>query len=219
MLRRADSGLRGFLTFNRQLLVTGAIVACGALTSIPSLSASAEVLHEEHTVSKLQMFASPGGFYVRSADRDSFIVSSYTLVQWPLPPTTTMSDGFGFLSCAGCSTNHKGIDLTPGTGFPIQAVADGVVTEALSDVGGLGVHVIIRHAIDGQVFSSLSAQTLLGSLSLRVGDVVRRGQVVGNVGDTGSSIGPHLHFGILGADNIEIDPQAWLLAHANSPLA
>ena len=208
----------GFLNYNRSLLALGAAVACGALTSIPSLPASAEVLHEETVVSVLQEFASPGSFYLDPAARDSFIISSYSLVQWPVPPTTTMTDGFGFRSCAGCSTDHKGIDLTPGEGYPIEAVADGVVTEALSDAGGLGVHVIIRHVIDGQVFSSLYAHMIVGSLTLQVGDAVTRGQVVGNVGDTGSSTGPHLHFGILGADNIEIDPEAWLHAHANSPL-
>lgn len=218
ILRPVDAHHVGFLNYNRRLLAMGAVIACGALASIPSLPASAEVLHEEVTVSQLQAFAAPGSFYVRPAARDGFIVTSFSLVQWPVPATTTMSDGFGLRSCAGCSTDHKGIDLTPGVGYPIEAVADGVVTEALSDSDGLGVHVIIRHVIDGQVFSSLYAHMLVGSLNLRVGDTVTRGQVVGNVGDTGSSTGPHLHFGILGADNIEIDPEAWLHAHANSPL-
>jgi murein DD-endopeptidase MepM/ murein hydrolase activator NlpD len=208
----------GFLDFNRRLLAMGAVVACGSMMSIQSLPASAEVLHEEVTVSELQAFASPGSFYVHPAERDGFIMTSFSLVQWPVPSTTTMSDGFGYRSCAGCSADHKGIDLTPGVGYPIEAVADGVVTEALSDVDGLGVHVIIRHVIDGQVFSSLYAHMLVGSLTLQVGDVVTRGEVVGNVGDTGSSTGPHLHFGILRSDNIEIDPEAWLHAHANSPL-
>lgn len=208
----------GFLNFNRRMLAMGAVVACGALTSIPSLPASAEVVHEESTVTVLQSFVSPGNFYVHPVERDGFIVTSFTLVQWPVPSTTTMSDGFGFRSCAGCSEDHKGIDLTPGTGYPIEAVADGVVTEARSDADGLGTHVIIQHVIDGQVFSSLYAHMLVNSLSLHVGDVVTRGQVVGNVGDTGSSTGPHLHFGILGADGIEVDPEAWLHAHANSPL-
>lgn len=210
----------GFLNSDRTALVLGAVLACSALASIPSLPASAEVVHEEVGVSsvQLQAFTSPGSFYLHPAERDGFIVSSYSLVQWPVPPSTTMSDGFGFRSCAGCSSNHLGIDLTPGAGYPIEAVADGVVTVAASDAGGLGVHVVVQHSIDGQVFSSLYAHMVAGSLALQVGDVVSRGQVVGNVGNTGDSTGTHLHFGILGSDGVEIDPQAWLIAHANAPL-
>jgi len=218
LLRPVDRHHIGFLNSNRRLLAMGAVAACAALMSIPALPASAEVLHEETVVTELQAFASPGTFYVHPVDRDSFILTTFSLVQWPLPATTTMSDGFGFRSCAGCSEDHKGIDLTPGEGYPIEAVADGIVTLAESDTDGLGVHVVIRHVIDGTVYSSLYAHMLVGSLTLRAGDSVTRGQVVGNVGDTGSSTGPHLHFGILGADNIEIDPEAWLHAHANSPL-
>lgn len=208
----------GFLNLNRSTLALGAVLACGALTSIPSLPASAEVVHEEGAVSYVQAFTSPGSYYVDPVTRDSFIMSTYSLVQWPVPSSTTMSDGFGFRSCAGCSSDHKGIDLTPGGGYPIEAVADGIVTIAQSEAGGLGVHVVIQHVIDGQVFSSLYGHMQFGSLTLRVGDVVTRGQVVGNVGNTGDSTGTHLHFGILGSDGIEIDPQAWLLSHANSPL-
>lgn len=216
VLRPAVPRHIGFLNYNRTLLALGAIVACSLLASIPSLPASAEVVHEEGAISVLQTFATGGGYYLPPVQRDGFPITSFTLVQWPVPSTTTMTDGFGFRSCAGCSTDHKGIDLTPGTGYPIQAVADGVVTEALADSSGLGVHVVIRHVIDGQVFSSLYAHMQYGSLALAVGDTVARGQQVGTVGDTGSSTGPHLHFGILNADGVEIDPQAWLLAHANS---
>lgn len=208
----------GFLNYNRRLLALGAVAACGLLTSIQSLPAGAEVVHDEAAVSVLQSFDSSATFLPVIVQRDGFGITAYTLVQWPVPSTTTMSDGFGPRSCAGCSADHKGIDLTPGTGYPIQAVADGVVTEARSDIDGLGVHIIIQHVIDGQVFSTLYAHMQAGSLALSVGEAVARGQQLGTVGDTGSSTGPHLHFGVLGADGIEIDPQAWLLQHANSPV-
>ena len=218
VLRPAIPRHIGFLNYNRRLLALGAVAACGLLTSIQSLPAGAEVVHEEAAISVLQSYDSPATFLPVIVQRDGFGITAYTLVQWPVPPTTTMSDGFGWRSCAGCSADHKGIDLTPGEGYPIQAVADGVVTEARSDLDGLGVHVIIQHVIDGQVFASLYAHMQVGSLTLNVGDAVVRGQQLGTVGDTGSSTGPHLHFGVLGADGIEIDPQAWLLQHANSPL-
>ena len=218
VLRPAIARHIGFLNYNRRLLALGAVAACGLLTSIQSLPATAEVVHQEAAVSELQSYVSPATFLPAIVQRDGFGITAYTVVQWPVPSTTTITDGFGLRSCAGCSADHKGIDLTPGSGYPIEAVADGVVTEARSDLGGLGVHVIIQHVIDGQVFSSLYAHMQAGSLALNVGDAVMRGQQLGAVGDTGSSTGPHLHFGILGADGIEIDPQAWLLQHANSPL-
>lgn len=204
----------GFLNYNRRLLALGAIAATGSLMSIPSLPASAEVVAEEVETSTLQGFVAPTIIPVPVV-RDTFGMSSFTLVQWPVPSTTTMSDDFGFRSCAGCSTDHKGIDLNPGEGYPIQSVADGVVVEAASDSDGLGVHIIVEHVVDGVVYRSLYAHMLSGSLVLNVGDTVARGQQLGLVGDTGSSTGPHLHFGIL-SNGVEIDPEAWLHDHANS---
>lgn len=203
----------GFLTLNRKLLTLCAIAATGGLMSVPSLPASAEFDQPVEVVAA-QSFAAPT-VVAAPVVRDGFGVTTFTLVQWPVPATTTMTDDFGFRSCAGCSTDHKGIDLTPGQGYPIQSVADGVVTQAASDAGGLGVHIVVEHVIDGVTYSSLYAHMLSGSLSLQVGDVVARGQELGLVGDTGSSTGPHLHFGIL-LDGIEIDPEAWLHEHANS---
>jgi murein DD-endopeptidase MepM/ murein hydrolase activator NlpD len=52
-------------------------------------------------------------------------------------------------------------------------------------------------------------------MALSVGDTVTRGQVIGLVGDTGQSTGPHLHFGIMiGTETI--DPLPWIETHANS---
>jgi murein DD-endopeptidase MepM/ murein hydrolase activator NlpD len=56
----------------------------------------------------------------------------------------------------------------------------------------------------------------LGSLSLQVGDAVSRGEVVGLVGSTGQSTGPHLHFEIKLGGVTPVDPMAWLRAHVAS---
>lgn len=205
----------GFLNYNRKLLTFGAVAASGVLMSLPVLPASAEVIYEEVAVTTLQSFATPAAAALVPVQRDAFDVTVFSLVQWPVPSATQMSSGFGYRSCSGCSADHKGIDLNPGGGYPIQAVADGVVVTSISSNAGLGVHVIIEHVIDGQAIRSLYAHMQFGSSSLKVGDTVARGQQVGNVGNTGSSTGAHLHFGIL-QNGVEIDPRAWLLAHANS---
>jgi murein DD-endopeptidase MepM/ murein hydrolase activator NlpD len=184
------------------------------MTSIQSLPASAEVVIEDGAVSNLQSYVTPTKVAVAPIVRDTFGITVFSVVQWPVPSSTTISSGFGIRHCRGCSVDHKGIDLVPGNGYPIQAVADGVVTEVASSDSGLGVHVIIQHLVDGQVVSSLYGHMQFGSMGLHVGDTVKRGQQLGLVGDTGHSTGPHLHFGIL-VDGVEIDPYPWLLAHAN----
>ncbi|MEQ1736473.1 MAG: M23 family metallopeptidase [Rhodoglobus sp.] len=201
----------GFINANRRMLAMGAVCASGLLTGLYAMPASAEVVHEEVVVSQLQTYVAPP-IAIETVSRDDFTITDYTLVQWPVPPTTEMSSGFGFRSCTGCSADHLGIDLNPGNGYPIQAIADGVVVLAADDAGGLGVHVVIEHTVNGQVVRSLYAHMQYGSTTLAVGQAVSRGQQVGLVGNTGASTGPHLHFGIL-IGGVEVDPQAWLVAN------
>ena len=211
----ADARHRGFLGVRKRTLAIGAILASTGLTGIPALPASAEVVIAEAEVVQFQSFSTGSSAPIVGAVRDSFGVTTYSLVQWPVPQTTTMSSDFGFRSCAGCSSDHLGIDLNPGSGFPIQAIADGVVVLAEESSSGLGVQIVIEHTINGVVTRSLYAHMQFGSMTVGVGDAVARGQVIGAVGNTGQSTGSHLHFGIL-VDGVEIDPHEWLLANANS---
>jgi murein DD-endopeptidase MepM/ murein hydrolase activator NlpD len=101
---------------------------------------------------------------------------------------------------------HSGVDLAARTGTPIRAVADGTVVTA-GDCGGYGNCVIIDHGV--------SLATLYGHQSVVLvaeGQPVVAGQVIGLVGSTGKSTGPHLHFE-LRLNGIPIDP---LLALAPS---
>ena len=218
VMRPAPHRHVGFLSFNRRALTLGAIASSGMLMSIPALPASAESVVEEVQVANLQTYVAAATFAVPAVTRDAFGMTSFTLVQWPLPEGTTMSSGFGYRSCAGCSENHLGIDLNPGDGTPIHAIADGVVVEAVESDSGLGVHVIIEHEVDGQMVQSLYGHMQFGSLAVAVGQTVTRGQQLGLVGSTGQSTGPHLHFGIL-IGGVETDPYPWLLEHANMPFS
>lgn len=83
---------------------------------------------------------------------------------------------------------HKGIDYAAGAGTPIRAVGGGRV-EFAGTKGGYGKHVRIRHS--GAYGSSYSH---LQGISVRTGQVISQGQVVGTVGSTGLATGPHLHF-------------------------
>lgn len=84
---------------------------------------------------------------------------------------------------------HAGMDFTAKTGTPIHASGDGVVVYAEYGTNGYGMHVIVDHGFD---YQTLYAH--LSKLEVRKGQRVKRGDVLGLVGNTGLSVGPHLHY-------------------------
>ena len=147
-------------------------------------------------------------------------VAAAPSVVWPFPGSVPIAGGYGprVPPCAGCSSFHKGLDMNPGAGTPIRAVAGGVVRFASAyDNGGLGVHVIIDHRVGGRLVSSVYGHMVQGSLAVHQGQSVGVGQRLGNVGTTGQSTGPHLHFEILLGGVTPTDPYAWLTARAGRP--
>ncbi len=95
---------------------------------------------------------------------------------------------------------HAGIDFTAPEGTPVQATGDGKVVKAEHERIGYGNHVIIDH---GYGYTSLYGHML--SYSVKVGDVVHKGQTIGYVGDTGTSTAPHLHYEVRYKGNA-VDP-------------
>lgn len=130
-------------------------------------------------------------------------------IQWPFAVGVPISDGYG----PRWGSFHYGLDFTPGEGAEIQAVAAGTVRIANESGGAFGVHVMIDHEINGEVFSTHYAHMLYGSLQVKQGDVVQAGTVLGHVGDTGLSYGAHLHFEVF-VNGQRIDPLPWLREHA-----
>lgn len=130
-------------------------------------------------------------------------------IQWPFIVGVAMSSGFGMRN----GRMHDGIDLVPGAGAPIQAIADGTVRIATEAGGAYGVTVYVDHVIDGQVVTSHYSHMQYGSLRVTEGDTVKVGDIVGLVGNTGRSYGAHLHFEII-IDGATIDPLPWLQANA-----
>jgi len=111
------------------------------------------------------------------------------LFRFPLPAARVTS-GFGLRASpiTGRLERHAGIDLAAPTGTDVYAAREGVVTESGVDAT-LGQYVVIEH--DG------GWSTVYGHLSVRrarLNDRVESGMIIGNVGSTGHSTGPHLHF-------------------------
>lgn len=102
---------------------------------------------------------------------------------------------------------HRGIDVAAPVGTPIRAVQDGLVTFA-GVRGGYGNTVEIDHGDGGATLSAHQSELLVEQ-----GDHVGRGQIIGLVGSTGSSTGPHLHFEYTLADR-ELDPLTLLTVAA-----
>ena len=125
-----------------------------------------------------------------------------------LPITgAVISSGFGWRvhPVTGERRMHKGVDFAAPTGTPIFAAADGVVTEAGWTNGGYGNIVELRHS-DGSV--TLYAHT--SRVYVSKGQVVNRGQAIAEVGTTGRSTGPHLHFEVQPDGKNAVDPMDYL---------
>ena len=118
-----------------------------------------------------------------------------------------LASGFGVRMhpLLGYLRMHTGVDWAAPSGVPVVAAGRGRVSAAGSD-GAYGNRVIIDH---GGPWQTLYAQ--LDSFSVREGDCVRAGTIIGAVGSTGLSVGPHLHFEVR-RDGEPIDPMRLPLA-------
>lgn len=99
------------------------------------------------------------------------------------------------------STNHWGIDIAGQTGNPVYATDSGVVVYSGLNNSGYGLVVIIDH---GNGYQSLYAH--LSQINAGCGASVSQGAVIGALGSTGRSTGPHLHFEIMDAGGNRINP-------------
>lgn len=95
---------------------------------------------------------------------------------------------------------HTGLDFAAPIGTPIYATGNGTVIEANYDAGGYGYHVIIDH---GYGYQSLYGHMF--KIKAHLGQQVKRGEVIGWIGSTGKSTGPHCHYEVI-KNGDKIDP-------------
>lgn len=143
---------------------------------------------------KLAALAAAGG---APASNATWItpVSGYTL---------TSPFGMRLHPVLGVNRMHNGIDMACAQGTPIYATRAGTVTTASYQAGGAGYYVSINH-LDG--FSSIYMH--MTNYVVSAGQSVSQGQLIGYVGSTGISTGPHLHFGISYAGSY-VNPLAYI---------
>jgi murein DD-endopeptidase MepM/ murein hydrolase activator NlpD len=140
---------------------------------------------------------------------------------WPTDDKEISSDyGWRPRPCKSCSSDHKGIDFVPGRGEPVYAAMDGIVSR-VENGGGFGQHVYIEHIAnfndaEFQNWQTIYAHMEIGTApeNLRVGSIVKAGEIIGTVGNTGTSTGAHLHFELL-VEGENVDPEKYLLMYVN----
>jgi len=127
---------------------------------------------------------------------------------WPSDSSTRVTSGFGPRRSPGGvgSTNHRGIDIGAASGTGVLAAANGVVVRSGWN-GGFGLFILIRHGnMGGNNYYTVYAHNSQNLVS--AGDTVVQGQIIGRVGSTGNSTGPHIHFEII-RDGVHVNPMIY----------
>lgn len=146
------------------------------------------------TETRVYRFQDPEDDSIDYYDQDGKSIRQF-LLRNPVPNGKFRS-GFGMRRhpILGFSRMHTGVDWSAPRGTPIIAAGNGVVEKAGWDSGGYGNQTLIRHA-NGYV-SSYNHQSAIAK-GIKPGVKVRQGQVIGFVGTTGLSTGPHLHYELI----------------------
>lgn len=141
------------------------------------------------------------------------ILKKYTCAQDPVPASKNMASNYG-VPCLAWPTYgplfeyfskwHEGIDIASPYGTPVYAAYGGSIAymEKLELEWSYGWHVVIDHGNFYTLYAHLSR------IDVEVGDGIGQGDIIGRVGNTGRTTGPHLHFEVLRKETLpkETDP-------------
>lgn len=135
------------------------------------------------------------------------------IMQWPTISTAYITSPFGtrLHPIYGIMKLHKGIDIGGGVqvGDPIYAAADGVIIYSNYNDGGYGNMVMIDHGTDSNGVKIITLYGHGNKLLKNVGDVVKKGDIIMELGSTGNSTGPHVHFEVR-ENGVAVDPKKYL---------
>ncbi len=123
---------------------------------------------------------------------------------WPAKGFVTSGFGRRRAPLAGGTTMHKGLDISNRVGTPIRSPARGAVTFSGPD-GAYGICIIVDHGNGIATRYGHLQKTLV-----KPGDYVQRGDVIGALGNTGRSTGPHLHYEVI-LNGTPVNPMRYIL--------
>lgn len=153
------------------------------------LAAAPSVILMERS-SGQRIILNPGQDIVVALPNDRVESSASETLLYPLPAVFPVTSGFGMRvhPISGLASFHQGIDLGAPTGTPILAAYSGQVI-ASGYAGGYGKAVVLAHDD-----SRRTRYAHMSEIHVSEGDWINQGDIVGLVGSTGNSTGPHLHF-------------------------
>lgn len=123
-----------------------------------------------------------------------------------LPTRGWLSSGFGYRISpfTGTIQMHEGIDISNAVGTPIGAPADGLVVKVGREYG-YGKVLVINHG-----YGTITRYGHLHKTHVKIGQKVKRGDLIGEIGNSGRSTGPHLHYEVR-VNNVAVDPRKYIL--------
>jgi murein DD-endopeptidase MepM/ murein hydrolase activator NlpD len=162
----------------------------------------AQMEAEEATTAELQSELAS----ILASSNDSATYINTTGWVYPFTTNYSITSYFGWRThpVYGTTAFHEGIDIGAPSGTPVLSMGTGTVIKA-GVYGGYGNLVVVDLGLDANGNRIAAYYGHLSSISVSEGDIVTAGQVVGAVGSTGVSTGPHLHFGVMQNDSF-VDP-------------
>ena len=133
---------------------------------------------------------------------------------WPTLESSYITSPYGsrLHPIQGVIKNHDGIDIGGNTGDPVYAAADGIVIYSTFNTGGYGNMVMIDHGLNEEGVKIVTLYAHGNKLLKNVGDTVKQGDIVMEMGSTGNSTGPHVHFEVR-ENGTHVDPKNYLSAN------
>ena len=129
------------------------------------------------------------------------------------PVKGILTSGFGYRSdpVTHGRGDHQGVDIAAAPGQPVRASADGIVMRA-GTIGGLGKAIYLAHG-----YGVTTRYGHMSKVEVRPGQRVKRGDIIGRVGNTGRSTGYHLHYEVR-QDGQPVNPLVYILDNGGGPL-
>lgn len=133
---------------------------------------------------------------------------------WPTLESSYITSPYGsrLHPIQGVVKNHDGIDIGGKTGDPVYASADGIVIYSQFNTGGYGNMIMIDHGLNAEGVKIVTLYAHGDKLLKNVGDTVKQGDIIMEMGSTGNSTGPHVHFEVR-ENGSHVDPKNYLSAN------
>lgn len=133
------------------------------------------------------------------------------IMVWPTLTTSYITSQYGsrLHPIQGIIKNHSGIDIGGSTGNPVYAAADGVIIYSQYNTGGYGNLVMIDHGTNSEGVKIVTLYGHGNKLLRNVGESVKQGELIMEMGSTGNSTGPHVHFEVR-ENGVAVDPKKYL---------